>query len=98
MEFLLEVGVDQVAAAVQQLGDRLAFGLQAKGYELMEQRTAENGAGIVAFRKEGVDAAEIVRKLRAAGIVVAPRVGWVRASPHFYISPEDIDKTLALLP
>ena len=98
MEFLLEVGVDQVAAAVQQLGDRLAFGLQAKGYELMEQRTAENGAGIVAFRKEGVDAAEIVHKLRAAGIVVAPRVGWVRASPHFYISPEDIDKTLALLP
>ena len=98
MEFLLEIGVDQIAAAVQQLGDRLASGLQAKEYELMEQRTAENGAGIVAFRKEGVDAAEIVRKLRAAGIVVAPRVGWVRASPHFYISPEDIDKTLALLP
>jgi cysteine desulfurase / selenocysteine lyase len=98
MEFLMEVGVDQIAAAVQQLGDRLAFGLQAKGYELMEQRTAETGAGIVAFRKPGWEASDLVRKLRGAGIVVAPRVGWVRASPHFYISPEDIDKTLELLP
>jgi selenocysteine lyase/cysteine desulfurase len=98
MEFLIQVGVDQIASAVQQLGDRLASGLQAKGYELMEQRTAETGAGIVSFRKPGCEAGDIVRKLRAAGIIVAPRVGWVRASPHFYISPADIDRTLELLP
>ena len=98
MEFLVEVGVDRIAGAVQGLSDRLACGVQAKGYELMEQRTPETGAGIVSFRKAGWEAADIVRKLRAAGIVVAPRVGWVRASPHFYISPEDIDRTLELLP
>ena len=98
MEFLIQVGVDQIAAAVQQLGDRLAFGLQAKGYELMEQRRAETGAGIVSFRKPGWEAGDIVRKLRAAGIIMAPRAGWVRASPHFYISPADIDRTLELLP
>ena len=98
MQFLVEVGVDRIAGAVQGLSDRLACGVQAKGYELMEQRTPETGAGIVSFRKAGWEAADIVRKLRAAGIVVAPRVGWVRASPHFYISPEDIDRTLELLP
>ena len=98
LEFLIEVGVEQIALAVQELGDRLAFGLEAKGYEVMEQRTAETGAGIVSFRKPGWEAAEIARQLRAAGIVVAPRVGWVRASPHFYISPEDIDRTLELVP
>jgi cysteine desulfurase/selenocysteine lyase len=98
MELLLEVGIDRIAVAVQALGDRLAGGLQAKGYELMEQRTPQTGAGIVAFRKPGCDTGDIVRTLRAAGIVVAPRVGWVRASPHFYISPEDIDRTLELLP
>jgi cysteine desulfurase/selenocysteine lyase len=98
MQFLLDVGVDRIAPAVQQLGDRLAFGLEAKGYQLMEQRTAETGAGIVAFRKPGWEPADLVRKLRAEGIVMAPRVGWVRASPHFYISPEDIDRALELLP
>jgi cysteine desulfurase/selenocysteine lyase len=98
MEFLLQVGISEIGAAVQRLGDQLASGLQAKGYELMEQRTPETGAGIVSFRKPGWEAADIVRKLRAAGIVVAPRVGWVRASPHFYISPGDIDRALELLP
>ena len=98
MEFLLQVGISEIAAAVQHLGDRLACGLQAKGYELMEQRTPETSAGIVSFRKPGWEAADIVRKLRAAGMVVAPRVGWVRASPHFYISPKDIDRAVELVP
>ena len=30
--------------------------------------------------------------------VTAPRAGWVRTSPHFYISPDDIDRLLAELP
>jgi selenocysteine lyase/cysteine desulfurase len=39
----------------------------------------------------------IVRKLRDAGIVTAPRQGWVRAAPHFYIAPEEIDRLLEQL-
>jgi selenocysteine lyase/cysteine desulfurase len=69
-----------------------------KGYELLGERTLETGAGIVSFRKPGVDAAEIVRKLSAAGISVAPRAGWVRTSPHFYIPPSDIDRLIEELP
>ena len=41
---------------------------------------------------------ELVRDLRTRGIVVAPRAGWVRTSPHFYISPDDIDRFLSELP
>jgi selenocysteine lyase/cysteine desulfurase len=40
----------------------------------------------------------VVRRLREEGIIVAPRQGWIRASPHFYISPADIDRMLAALP
>lgn|SRR5215469_3767401 len=98
IEFLLEVGVDRIAPVVQSLADRLAAGVEAKGYALMEPRTPETGAGIVSFRKPGWDSGEIVRRLRAAGIAAAPRTGWVRASPHFYISPEDIDRVLEILP
>jgi selenocysteine lyase/cysteine desulfurase len=64
----------------------------------MEARTPATGAGIVSFRKAGLEAPDIVRKLRAAGVAAAPRAGWVRTSPHFYISPEDIDRMLELLP
>jgi len=97
IEFLLEVGVGEIAPVVQNLGDRIAQGVKAKGYEVLGNRTPENGAGIVSFRKAGLEAAQIVRKLRAAGIVAAPRAGWVRTSPHFYISPEDCDRLLDVL-
>jgi selenocysteine lyase/cysteine desulfurase len=98
IDFLLDIGVEHIGPAVQALGDQVAQGAAAKGYELLGTRTPANGAGIVCIRKDGLDSRLIVRKLRDQGIVAAPRQGWVRVSPHFYISPEDIDKTLAALP
>ena len=52
----------------------------------------EPNAGIVSFRSAGIDSAAICARLREHSIVTAPRAGWVRASPHFYISPEDIER------
>jgi selenocysteine lyase/cysteine desulfurase len=98
IELLLEVGPGEIGPVVQNLGDRIAEGVLDKGYELMGVRTPETGAGIVSFRKPGIDAVQIVRKLGAAGISVAPRAGWVRASPHFYIPPSDVDRLIAELP
>jgi selenocysteine lyase/cysteine desulfurase len=97
IEFLMEVGIETVAPAVQRLGDQVADGLQAKGYEVLGSRSPENGAGIVSFRKAGLDAGDIVRRLGSAGVTAAPRQGWVRVSPHFYISPEDIGRMLEAL-
>jgi selenocysteine lyase/cysteine desulfurase len=98
IEFLLEVGVGEIAPVVQNLGNRIAAGVQAKGYEVLGCRTEAAGAGIVSFRKPGLESGQIVRHLHSRGIVTAPRQGWVRTSPHFYISPEDIDRLLAELP
>jgi cysteine desulfurase / selenocysteine lyase len=98
IELLLEVGPGQIAPVVQNLGDRIANGVQSRGYELLGERTEATGAGIVTFRKPGIEAGEIVRKLRAAGICTAPRAGWIRTSPHFYISPGEIDRMLDELP
>jgi cysteine desulfurase / selenocysteine lyase len=98
IDLLLEVGVERIAPAVQALGDRIAEGVKARGYEVLGERTAETGAGIVSFRKQGLEAHNLVHDLRARGIICAPRQGWVRASPHFYIAPHDIDQMLEWLP
>jgi selenocysteine lyase/cysteine desulfurase len=98
IEFLLSVGVERISTAVQALGDRIAEGAQAKGYELLGERTAANGAGIVSIRKPGLDARQIVSGLRQQRIITAPRTEWVRTSPHFYISPDEIDRFLEALP
>jgi cysteine desulfurase/selenocysteine lyase len=97
IELLLEVGVEEVGPAVQRLGDLVAEGVQAKGYEVLGSRSPANGAGIVSFRKAGLEALSIVEKLNSAGITAAARAGWVRVSPHFYISPDDIGRMLEVL-
>jgi len=88
----------ELARTVTALTDRVADGVRAKGYELLGDRRPETAAGIVSFRKEGVDSRMVVSKLRENRITAAPRQGWARISPHFYIVPEEIDRMLALLP
>ena len=98
IELILAVGVGRIAPQVQALGDQIASGAVSKGYELLGTRTPATGAGIVTFRKEGVDSRYVVSQLKDRGIVAAPRQGWVRASPHFYISPDDIGQAIEALP
>lgn len=98
MELLLEVGVERIAPAVQALTDQLADGARRKGYTPLGDREPENSAGIVSIHKPGLDSRKIVHDLKQHGIIAAPRQGWVRLSPHFYISPEDIERVIDVLP
>jgi selenocysteine lyase/cysteine desulfurase len=97
IELLLEVGVENVAKTVEALGDQIANGAQQLGFELLGRRSPATGAGIVSIRKQGMDAHLIVKRLKDKGIIAAPRQGWVRLSPHFYISPAEIDRLLSVL-
>ena len=76
------------------LADQVVHGVRQRGYEVL----GEPNAGIVSFRKPGIDSATICAHLRERSVVTAQRAGWVRTSPHFYITPEEIEKMLDLLP
>jgi selenocysteine lyase/cysteine desulfurase len=97
LEFLLEVGIEQIAVEVQARADEIYRGVLALGFETLAERTPATGAGIVSFRKAGVESHLIVRRLKDAGISVAGRQGWVRAAPHFYISPKDVELVVDVL-
>jgi selenocysteine lyase/cysteine desulfurase len=98
LELLLEIGVDRIGPVVQALTDQLAEGATRKGYAVLAEREPGNTSGILAINKPGLDSHAVVHKLKEQGIVAAPRQGWVRLSPHFYISPEEIDRVIAALP
>jgi selenocysteine lyase/cysteine desulfurase len=98
IEFLLEVGVGEIAPILENLSDRIATGVTAKGYEVLGERRPGATSGIVSFRKDGVDSRQVVFQMKARGILAAPRAGWVRTSPHFYIRPDEIDQMLETLP
>ena len=97
LEFIREVGVSEIGPAIQALGDQIAEGVAARGYEVLGRRSAATGAGIVSFRHPDKDSHLIVRRLKERKIIAAPRQGWVRMAPHFYISPEEIDGVMAEL-
>jgi cysteine desulfurase/selenocysteine lyase len=97
IEMLIEAGVDRVGAAVQALGDQIDTCVRRKGYEVASERTPSTGAGIVSFRKAGEDPNEVVARLKEHGVTAASRAGWVRMSPHFYITAEEIDRALSCL-
>src|SRR5579875_84079 len=97
IELLLEAGVDKIALAVDALAAQLEAGVLAKGYQVLQKRTPETGSGIVSLRHPQIDARAIVSELKQHGVLAAPRQGWVRMAPHFYLTAEEIDQVLELL-
>jgi selenocysteine lyase/cysteine desulfurase len=98
VDFLLQVGIENIAPVVQALGDQIVSGAAGRGWEIMGTRTRATGAGIVSIRKQGVHPNKVVAHLRGHAITAAARAGWVRLAPHFYILPEEIEKMLGCLP
>jgi selenocysteine lyase/cysteine desulfurase len=98
IELLLEAGVERISEAILAVTDRLAEGARERGYEILGERKPAHAAGIVCIRKPGLDARLVHARLREQGILGAPRQGWVRLSPHFYISSEDAEQVIAALP
>ncbi len=99
IEWLLELGVDAVWDRVRMLTDRLAEGVQAKGYRLVSSRKPAEASGIVAFVSDKHDHGRITGHLRQEyRTVVASRMGRIRVSPHFYNTEEEIAELLDHLP
>jgi cysteine desulfurase / selenocysteine lyase len=95
---VLEIGPACIEPLVVARADEIAAGARAKGYEVLGNHRPENASGIVSIRHPSMDSRMVVRELKDRGISAAPRQGWVRCSPHFYVSPEDIARVVEALP
>jgi len=94
MQLLNGVGIPEVSQQVLALADRLEVGLRRLDCELMVDRAPGNSSGILSFRKEGVDSVKLHAALKGCNILSAPRQGWVRFSPHFYLELAEMDNVV----
>jgi selenocysteine lyase/cysteine desulfurase len=100
LDLLLEVGMDTVWGRVDGLCEMIAEGVRRKGYRVISPREKEEErSGIVAFvSRTRKDHPEIVQQLEKQRIIIVPREGRLRASPHFYQSEETIRRLIDALP
>ncbi len=99
LDLLLEVGPEAIEARVLRLSRKLAEGLAAAGYEIIEPwpRTIEESSGIVSFRSGDVPASSLLRDLSAAHVIARTHRDFVRLSPHFYNTEQEVDRVLDIL-
>jgi selenocysteine lyase/cysteine desulfurase len=93
-EIIDEIGMPAIVERNRTLTDRLVERARAAGFVVRaaapDQRTA-----IVMIRH--ADPAGAVRRLAERGIIVDHRPGFVRVSPHFYNTAEEVDRCVDVL-
>jgi selenocysteine lyase/cysteine desulfurase len=99
VNLLLRAGPPAVEEGVLRLAARLRDELPRRGYQLVFRPTAPSErSGIVSFRHPRMVPAELHTRLREAGVIISLRADFLRATPHYYNSDEDIDRLLEALP
>lgn len=99
VNLLLRCGMPAVEEVVLRLADRLRDELPRRAYDLVLKPTAPSErSGIVSFRHPRMVPAELHTRLREAGVIISVRGDYLRASPHYYNSDQDLDRLLEALP
>lgn len=99
IDLFLQIGIEPIQVRIKALTDQLVEGLKRKRWHVLSPRTASEWSGIVSFSSDKHDMQALRKHLRNEfKIVIASRLGRLRASPHFYNSPEEIEQLVAALP
>jgi selenocysteine lyase/cysteine desulfurase len=103
MELLLEVGIENIARELLRKRALLVPALQAKGYTVLHADAAPaNASGITSFNLPGNDITPLHQRLLEANVVTSLRVDrkgqkYIRLSPHFYNTDEELKRVLELI-
>jgi cysteine desulfurase / selenocysteine lyase len=103
IDFLLEIGIDKIAQRILSIRSRLVSGLTELGFTLLGENNAPmHQSGIITVAHPTRDIVSEHKRLLENGIVCSPRQDrqgnqYLRFSPHFYNSEDEIDRVLEVL-
>ena len=97
MELLLSIGMDRIWERVRRLTERILERAVEDGFMIVSPDHPEERSGIVTFRVPEADNAALWKALQNRKAVCSPRAGGIRLSPHFYNTPEEIDRFFEIL-
>ncbi|MEN6627941.1 MAG: aminotransferase class V-fold PLP-dependent enzyme [Candidatus Sumerlaeia bacterium] len=94
---ILEVGIDEVWRRIEAVTARIDEGARRLGLEVVSPRGEGVRSGIIAITRAGLDVDTCAKALAEKKIYVAARRGWLRLSPHFYNTLEQMDEFINAL-
>jgi len=102
VELFLAHGMDRIGARLLELKAHLVQGLRARGFEILGPSEGVNASGITTFRHPQKSSTELYGKLEQAGVTSSLRHDregrdYIRFSPHFYNTEEEVDVALKVL-
>jgi selenocysteine lyase/cysteine desulfurase len=99
VELLEEIGFGAIEDRVLALSSHLGNGLAERGCAIVEPwpRTREESSGIISFRPSGETPSDVQTRLAEKNILVHERGDFVRFSPHYYNTIEELDLALGSL-
>ncbi len=95
LALLAQVGVVTVRERHMLLSQRLVDGAIAQGWTVRCPRDAASRTAIVTL--DHPEPQRAVDELRAQGVICDSRPGLIRLSPHYFNTPEEMDRALELL-
>ena len=97
INYINDLGVDNIFEHNHRLAQRLIEGLQARGAEITSPLGGEDQSAIVMAYFEHNDPDEMINSLNQDQVFVSCRGKSIRFSPHIYNTSENIDKALAAI-
>lgn len=102
IEMILEVGKEQVAGRIASLVQSLAGSLAELGFEPAGPVAGAPACGILAVTHPRADVAAVFQKLQDEKVTVSVRMdrtrrAYLRWSPHFYNTEEELDRAVAVV-
>ncbi len=92
INILLQYGMENVFHRIETLKSVLRGFFEDSGYAIMTPKTGMQ-SGILSCRK-GIDMKRMYDYLQEASIVVSLRNGYLRFSPHFYNTEEEVERVI----
>jgi selenocysteine lyase/cysteine desulfurase len=93
IDLLEEIGLDEISRRILGHVSALAAGLAERGWRVTTPEPYRSG--ILSAVPPGLEVHRVAKELESRGVIVAPREGAVRFSPHAYNAKEEVDRILA---
>ncbi len=97
MNYLLELGIDQIAAHNREISAELHSGLRELGAEILSPEDPSERSATIAVRFSGQDSAALAGALKKQRVVASLRRDFIRLSPHLYNNSDDVGAVLSAI-